>query len=180
MIATSGRAESQRNRNERTGKQWRKTELPPQCASWTRPATPASRTWHKKRGIPTQGTRQAGDSGTKTEVSQEEDLQTRRSRRIETASNKESPGHEVAAIQLPSRPAFSSGITRDSCHNWALRAYFLVATTRRDVCPQGGSKLGCTFRPRSPLRPISRHLPSQSAKLPESSQDSDPFPLTWK
>ena len=29
MIATSEKAESQRNRNERTGKQWRKTELPP-------------------------------------------------------------------------------------------------------------------------------------------------------
>ena len=28
MIATSGKAESQRNRNERTGKQWSKTGLP--------------------------------------------------------------------------------------------------------------------------------------------------------
>lgn len=133
-----------------------------------------------KNEVSRQSTRQTGDSGTKTEVSQEEGPQTRRSRRIETASNKKSPGHEVAAIQPPSRPAFSNGITRNSCHNWALRAYFLVAIARRDVCPQGGSKLGCTFHPRSPLRPISRHLPSQGAKLPEPSQDSDPFPLTWR
>ena len=68
----------------------------------------------RERGINSEVSRQSphqrGDSGTKTEISQEEGLQTRKSRRIETASNKESPGHEVAAIQLPSRPAFSNGM----------------------------------------------------------------------
>ena len=50
------------------------------------------------------------ERGIKNEVSQEEGPQTRRSRRTGTISNKKSPGHEVAAIQLPSRPAFSNGM----------------------------------------------------------------------
>ena len=119
-----------------------------------------------KNEVSRQSPRQREDSGTKTELPQEEGPQTRRSRRIETASNKESPGHEVAAIQLPSRPAFSSGITRNSCHNWALGAYFFGSNSPQNRLPSGESKLGCTFRPRSPLRPISPICPRKAQSCP--------------